>query len=93
MGTGANAPESSGCPRFSESIVAGVGVQKYLGHQARNPWDRTLVVDTGCQCGVRFTLSQKPVHAMDAELLLEVEIEFAIVPSLREWISVTVQKW
>ena len=93
MGTGTSDPESSECPRFSESIVADARVQKYLGHRARNPRDRTPVVNTGCQCGVRFTLSQKLVHGMDTELLLEVEIKFAIVPSLIERISATVRKW
>ena len=93
VGTSANAPESSGRPRFSESIVADARVQEYLSHRTRNPWDRTPVVNAGCQCGVRFTLSQKLVHGMNTELLLEVEIKFAIVPSLIERISATVRKW
>ena len=92
MGAGVNAPESSGYPRFSESIVAGARARKYLGHRARNPWDRTSVMNAGCQCGVRFSLSQKPAHGVDAELFLEVEIKFAIVPSLRERASATAQK-
>ena len=92
MGTGANTPESSGHPRFSE-LIFDAGVWKYLGHRTRNSWDHTPVANDGCQRGVRFTLSQKLVHGIDAELFLEVEIKFTIVPSLRERISATVREW
>ena len=84
MGTGTSDPESSECPRFSESIVADARVQKYLGHRARNPLEHTLVMDTGCQRCIRFSLSKKLVHRTNTELLLEVKVKFTVVPSLRK---------
>ena len=90
MGTAANTPRSSGYVRLDESTATDA-MEYYLSHRASDPWEHTQLANTGCQCGIRSTLSQRHVYGMHTELLLEVEIKFTIVPSLRSGFSARVR--
>ena len=74
MGTAANTPQSSGFVRLDELTITDARVEHYLGHRVSDPWEHTQLVNTGCQRGIRSTLSQRHMHGMHTELLLEIEI-------------------
>ena len=54
-----------------------------MARHASYLWEYTQLANTGCQRGIRSTLSQRPVYRTHTELLPKIEIKFAIVPSLR----------
>jgi len=83
MGAAANTPRSSGQVRLGESTAADARAEYYLGHRVCDPWEHAQLVNAGYQRGIRSTLSQRRVYGIHAELLLEIEIKFTIVPSLR----------